>query len=65
MKAKLLKSMTVDGKLLPSGTVLDVSGWRNAKSLEGMRYLTFLTTEEIETPKKETKAKVLKTEDVK
>ncbi len=57
--------MTVDGKLLPSGTVLDVSGWRNAKSLEGIRYLTFLTGEEIETPLKETKVKVLKSEGVK
>jgi len=54
MKAKLLKSMTVDGKKLPAGSMVDVSGWRNAKSLEGMRYLTFIAEEEqpkVEKPK--------------
>ena len=57
MKAKILKTLTVDGKELLSGTIVDVSGWRNAKSLEGSRYITFVTEEEI---KQETKSKVLK-----
>lgn len=55
MKAKILKTLTVNGKELKSGTVVDVSEWRNAKSLEGSRYITFVHEEE--TPKKESKSK--------
>lgn len=54
MKAKLLKQMIVDGKSLPAGSVLDVSGWRNAKSLESMRYIAFILEDEapkVEKPK--------------
>jgi len=53
MKAKLLKSMTVDGKTLSAGAVIDVSGWRNAKSLESMRYIAFVQDEvpKVEKPK--------------
>lgn len=47
MKAKILKTLTVDGKELLSGTIVDVSGWRNAKSLEGSRYITFVNEQEI------------------
>lgn len=46
MKAKILKTLTVDGKELLHGTIVDVSGWRNAKSLEGSRYITFVIDEE-------------------
>lgn len=46
MKAKILKTLTVDGKELLSGTIVDVSGWRNAKTLEGSRYITFVQDEE-------------------
>lgn len=60
MKAKILKKLTNDGKELEVGTIVDVSGWRNAKSLEGSRYITFVTDEEI---KKETKSKVIKDSD--
>jgi hypothetical protein len=49
MKAKILKKLTHDGKELESGTIVDVSGWRNAKSLEGSRYITFVTEEEAKT----------------
>jgi hypothetical protein len=51
MKAKLLKAMTVNGESLVAGTVVDVSGWRNYRSLESMRYLAFILDEEVETPK--------------
>jgi hypothetical protein len=51
MKAKLLKQMTVNGESLVAGTVVDVSGWRNYRSLESMRYLAFIADEEVETPK--------------
>ena len=55
MKARILKKLTNDGKDLEVGTIVDVSEWRNAKSLEGSRYITFVTEEEV---KAETKKKV-------
>ena len=57
MKAKILKRLINDGKELEVGTIVDVSEWRNAKSLEGSRYITFVFEEEI---KKESKSKVIK-----
>jgi hypothetical protein len=60
MKAKILKRLINDGKELEVGTIIDVSGWRNAKSLEGSRYITFVSEEET---KKETKSKVIKDAD--
>lgn len=51
--------MLIDGETVPAGTVLEVSGWKNVKSLESMRFITFVTEAE-ETPKKEVKAKVAK-----
>jgi hypothetical protein len=59
MRAQLLKNMLIDGETVPAGTILDVSGWRNVKSLESMRFITFVTEAE-ETPKKEVRAKVAK-----
>ena len=48
MKAKILKKLTNEhGKQLEIGDIVDVSGWRNAKSLEGSRYITFVTEEEV------------------
>ena len=46
MKAKLLKPMVVNGESLLAGAVVDVSGWRNYRSLESMRYLAFIAEEE-------------------
>ena len=45
--------MIVDGESLLAGAVIDVSGWRNAKSLESMRYIAFVQDEEpkVEKPK--------------
>ena len=57
MKAKILKRLINDGKELEVGTIIDVSEWRNAKSLEGSRYITFVSEEEI---KKEIKPKLVK-----
>ena len=58
MKAQILKRLiNEDGKQLEIGDIVDVSNWRNAKSLEGSRYITFIIEEEIT---KETKSKVLK-----
>jgi hypothetical protein len=47
MKARILKKITNDGKELEVGTIVDVSEWRNAKSLEGSRYITFVSDSEI------------------
>ena len=55
MKAKILKKLVSNGKELEIGTIVDVSTWRNAKTLEGSRYITFVTEEEAKT---ETKKKV-------
>ena len=46
MKAKILKKITHDGKELEVGTIVDVSTWRNARTLEGSRYITFVSEEE-------------------
>jgi hypothetical protein len=56
MKAKILKKLTHDGKDLEVGSIVDVSTWRNARSLEGSRYITFVTEEQakVETKKKAT-----------
>jgi hypothetical protein len=53
LRAKLLKKMTVNGEDLDAGTVVDVSGWRNYRSLESMRYIAFIAEEEekVEKPK--------------
>lgn len=59
LRAKLLKKMTVDGKDLEAGTIVDVSGWRNYRSLESMRYIAFIAEEEVKVEKpKATKAKI-------
>jgi hypothetical protein len=59
MRAQLLKNMLIDGENVPAGTILDVSGWKNVRSLESMRFIAFVKEAE-ETPKKEVKAKVAK-----
>ena len=60
MKAKLLKPMVVNGESLAAGTVVDVSGWRNYRSLESMRYLAFILDEEVKAEVKVEKPKVTK-----
>ena len=42
--------MVVAGELIAEGEIVDVSGWRNAKSLESLRYIAFVT-ESSEKPK--------------
>jgi len=58
MKARILKRLTNDGKDLEVGTIVDVSGWRNAKSLEGSRYITFVNDAEITATEPKKKAAV-------
>ena len=58
MKARILKKLTNDGKDLEVGTIVDVSGWRNAKSLEGSRYITFVSDSEVTATEPKKKAAV-------
>ena len=39
MKAEILKTMVVDGRLLQSGDIIDVKGWKHAKALNRSRYI--------------------------
>jgi hypothetical protein len=42
MKAEILKNMVVDGRLLQSGDIIDVKGWKHAKSLNRNRYIRII-----------------------
>jgi hypothetical protein len=47
MLRKVLKRIpSGDGEYIESGTILDVSTWRNVRTLENGRYLTTVTDEE-------------------
>jgi hypothetical protein len=54
MKAEILKTMVVDGRLLKSGDIIDVKGWKHAKALNRSRYIRII--EETTKPKVEPKA---------
>lgn len=42
MKAQILKSMIVDGRKLVAGDIVEVKGWRHAKSLANNRYIKLI-----------------------
>jgi hypothetical protein len=54
MKAQILKNMVVDGRLLKSGDIIDVKGWKHAKALNRSRYIKIL--DEAVKPKAEPQA---------
>jgi hypothetical protein len=54
MNAQILKNMVVDGRLLQSGDIIDVKGWKHAKALNRSRYIKIL--DEVVKPKAEPKA---------
>jgi hypothetical protein len=54
MKAEILKNMVVDGRLLQSGDIIDVKGWKHAKALNRNRYIRII--EDAVKPKVEPKA---------
>ncbi|NBR23373.1 MAG: hypothetical protein EBU08_06280 [Micrococcales bacterium] len=70
MNAQILKNMVVDGRLLQSGDIIDVKGWKHAKSLNRNRYIRIIEDEAVkpakveapvvETPKAEEKPKAKK-----
>ena len=51
MKAEILKNMVVDGRLLQSGDIIDVKGWKHAKALNRNRYIRIIEEEAVK-PKK-------------
>jgi hypothetical protein len=53
MKAEILKSMMVEGRLLQSGDIIDVKGWRHAKSLNRNRYIRIIEDEVVKPVKAE------------
>jgi hypothetical protein len=42
MKAQILKSMIVEGRKLVAGDIVEVKGWRHAKSLANNRYIKLI-----------------------
>lgn len=48
MKVQVLKRMISDGKTLLPGDIVDASGWRHIKALEGNRYIKVLKDAPIE-----------------
>jgi hypothetical protein len=67
MKAQILKSMIVEGRKLVAGDIVDVKGWRHAKSLANNRYIKLIEesaskvveekVDEVEKPKATKKTK--------
>ena len=59
MKAEILKPINVGDSLLSHGDIVDVSGWRNIKSLANSRYIRIIE-EEVKPAKAEVKPKAKK-----
>jgi hypothetical protein len=53
MKAQILKTMVVDGRLLKSGDIIDVKGWKHAKALNRSRYIRIIENEAVKPVKVE------------
>ena len=60
MKAEILKPIHVGDALLSYGDIVDVSEWRNIKSLANSRYIRIIEEEEIKPVKAEVKPKAKK-----
>ena len=66
MKAQILKSMVVEGRLIEAGSIIDVKGWKHAKALNRNRYIKILDEETTKTPKAQTpKVEPVESEEVK
>lgn len=55
MKARILKSMVIDGRKVAIGDIMEVKGWLHAKKLANNRYIEFIEDAKIEEPKVEEK----------
>lgn len=62
MKVKLLKRMTINGKIMEVGTIVDASHWRTAQALKNNRYIEILKDEVKVAPVAEDKPKKAKSE---
>jgi hypothetical protein len=60
MKAQILKSMIVDGRKLVAGDIVEVKGWRHAKSLANNRYIKLIEDVVLEEKKQAEKSKKTK-----
>jgi len=60
MKAEILKSMLVEGRKLVAGDIVDVKGWRHAKSLANNRYIKLIQDDVLEETKQAEKPKKTK-----
>jgi hypothetical protein len=60
MKAQILKSMIVDGRKLVAGDIVEVKGWRHAKSLANNRYIKLIEDVVLEEKKQAEKPKKTK-----
>ena len=57
MKAEILKSMLVEGRKLVAGDIVEVKGWRHAKSLANNRYIKLIEDVVLEEKKQAEKPK--------
>jgi len=48
MKAQILKSMVVEGRKLVAGDIIEVKGWRHAKTLANNRYIKLIEEDVLE-----------------
>ena len=62
MKVKLLKRMTINGKIMEVGTIVDASHWRTAQALKNNRYIEILEDKVKAEPVVEDKPKKAKSE---
>jgi hypothetical protein len=60
MKAQILKSMIVDGRKLVAGDIVEVKGWRHAKSLANNRYIKLIEEDVVEEVAEASKPKATK-----
>ena len=66
MKAQILKSMVVDGRLIEAGSIIDVKGWKHAKALNRNRYIKILDEETVKALQAQTpKVEPVESEEVK
>lgn len=58
MLARVRKSLQSDGKILEIGDIVDISTWRNAKTLIASRYVELVKDAPVSKPKAEKKETV-------
>lgn len=59
MLARVRKAIQSDGKILEIGDIVDVSGWRNTKTLIASRYIELVKEAPTSKPKAEKKEEAI------